>query len=262
MQHFRRPKGLSPTAHVVTVDYQCDCGASWQNDWDSACDDECPACGATVGAADWIDGPACDCAACVTQRKEDEKMRPEDVDLSRGDLVAFASSEDNGRDRWTECAIYHFADSAYVGRRHWLSVLRGCSRLPGETTRERRLWVGSLERAAKLFDPVSTMAISVIEQARDWEESGASVAAVAPEPDTAPAVPDAMPAFASDWAALAHLYDTVPADLPPWTEMADDLGVGASSIRMAIKRGTGVKVALRSVAPLISRGALAKGKRS
>lgn len=175
-------------------------------------------------------------------------MKPTEIDIDRGELVAFASS-DTGRDRWSELAVYHFADRDYVGARPWLSVLRGCSRILGERTREQRLWVGSLERALKLFDQEATLGILVAETARDWAE----LTAAARQTE----VRSAHVAIGSDRDALAHLYGTDASALPPLTVMAGDLGVGESSIRMAMKRGTDVKVGLRAIAGFVPRGALA-----
>jgi hypothetical protein len=33
--------------------YECPCGCTWQDEWDCACDDDCPECGTTCQAADF-----------------------------------------------------------------------------------------------------------------------------------------------------------------------------------------------------------------
>lgn len=41
------------TVEHLTNQYDCDrCGASWEDDWCCACDDECPQCGADVSPSD------------------------------------------------------------------------------------------------------------------------------------------------------------------------------------------------------------------
>lgn len=173
-------------------------------------------------------------------------MRPEDVDVSRGERISFASSAGPDRERWTELEVYHF-EQAPAPKRHWMSVRRGCSSVPGERTRESRLLVGSLERALKLFDESTELGVIAAEQARDWaEQAGAG------DGD--------RPALASDVDALAWLYG-VPVDrLPSVNSMAADLGLGESTLRMALKNGSGAKVPLVAIAPFVDRDAFVRAK--
>jgi len=55
----------------LLVNYECDCGAEWSDEWSCACDDECPSCGATVEASDYEDisaERASDLADCLSYR--------------------------------------------------------------------------------------------------------------------------------------------------------------------------------------------------
>lgn len=38
--------------------FECDCGATWHDEWSCDCDDDCPACGATVAPLDSADATA------------------------------------------------------------------------------------------------------------------------------------------------------------------------------------------------------------
>lgn len=223
-------------------------------------------------------------------------MRPEDVDLSGGERIAFASSEGDGRERWTELAVYHF-DQPPTHRRNWMAVSIGRSVVAGERDKERRLLVGSLERALKLFDEGTELGVIVCEEAREWEydrEHGhfqtrfpspdvmlGAIRDVEPdsvlaklydvlEGQSATAIPTVTseqvgnailkdiargwhPYTPDDRAALAYLYDVPADDLPSVNSMASDLGMSESTLRAALKNGTGAKVPLQHVAALIDR---------
>lgn len=205
-------------------------------------------------------------------------MRPEDVDLSKGERIAFASSEADGRDRWTELAVYYFADPP-TPKRHWLSQSVGRSVVPGERDKERRLLVGSLERALKLFDEGTDLGVIVCEQAREWWEERNLVDMVVQtyhHPALSPTLSGDALRFSTsrpplglkpediargwspypigdDRAALAWLYGVTPGELPSVNSMAADLGLGESTLRMALKNGTGIKVPLAHIGSLIDR---------
>jgi hypothetical protein len=42
------PKGLEQGSPLFRNFYECECGHSWEDEWDCGCDDECGACGATI----------------------------------------------------------------------------------------------------------------------------------------------------------------------------------------------------------------------
>lgn len=45
------PKGLEAPSPLFRNVYECACGNIWEDVWDSACDDDCGACGADVSPA-------------------------------------------------------------------------------------------------------------------------------------------------------------------------------------------------------------------
>lgn len=55
MQSTKQTCSLCKSTHPVSEGiilyhnhYECDCGASWDDDWCCGCDDECPQCGADI----------------------------------------------------------------------------------------------------------------------------------------------------------------------------------------------------------------------
>lgn len=58
-------KGLPDGTHLIWSYYECPCGNAWESTWDSACDDDCGECGATISPSTSQDVPECDCADCV-----------------------------------------------------------------------------------------------------------------------------------------------------------------------------------------------------
>jgi hypothetical protein len=85
------------------------------------------------------------------------------------ELIASVSSHEPGRDRWTELKVWYCRTPPSKGR-PWLAESIGRSVVPGETDRIRRLNVGSLERALKLFTD-SDLGVIVSELAREWAET-------------------------------------------------------------------------------------------
>lgn len=50
----KEPEDLSWFRNV----YECECGASWPDEWSCTCDDECPLCGATISPSESVEiGP-------------------------------------------------------------------------------------------------------------------------------------------------------------------------------------------------------------
>lgn len=70
MSDLRRPKGLDEGSHLIRAFYRCTCGNHWEDVWDSACDDECAACGLTISPYDDEDVVDCDCDECVAESAE------------------------------------------------------------------------------------------------------------------------------------------------------------------------------------------------
>lgn len=101
---------------------------------------------------------------------EGSEMEPNDIDLvqAKAERVAFATSQEPGRTNWTELAVYYLHQPPHTKRR-WLSESIGRTVVEGQRDRVRRLNVGSLERALKLFTDTD-MGVVVSEQARDWAE--------------------------------------------------------------------------------------------
>lgn len=92
------------------------------------------------------------------------RINPTDIDVSGADVVAFASSDRQGARQWTELGVF-FIPSA--DGRVFLARAEGCSRVEGQTTRRRAVYVGTLDRALEFFDD-SELADAVRLQARDW----------------------------------------------------------------------------------------------
>lgn len=169
-------------------------------------------------------------------------MDPMNIDETAGYLAAIASSREDGRERFTELRVYYIA----LARRKWLAQADGCSMVPGEGLKRRRLASASLERALKLFDD-SDLGIAVKESAREYaEEHGAPAFAGEGAP-------------ADDRAALAALFGVQPGDVSI-NGAAKAFGLGESSLRMALKNGTDVRVPLRSLFPFIDRAAFQRAQ--
>lgn len=140
-----------------------------------------------VGDGGYLDCPDCDgTGECDTMPADDSpvpatgpdqalnegiEVDPHKIDLeaARAERIAFASTGDDGKERHTDLAVYYLHQPPSSGRR-WLSEAIGQSNVPGERPRMRRLNVGSLERALKLFED-SDIGVMVCEQARDWAET-------------------------------------------------------------------------------------------
>ena len=155
-------------------------------------------------------------------------MNPMQIDVTAGRRLAFASSEKDGRDRWTELSVYHVP----LLRRPWVAEALGCSNVPGETVKRRVLASASLERALNLFDE-SDLGVIVKESARE-----------AAEEEGIPArPPQHVPA--SDRDALAILFGVDAADLSI-RAASRALDTGESTVRAAIAADREIRVDRKS----------------
>lgn len=91
-----------------------------------------------------------------------------DHESAGAELIGSASSQEEGRPRWTELKVWYLRTPPQKGR-PWLSEVYGMSTVPGERPRVQRLNVGSLERALKLFAD-SDIGVIASEEAREWHE--------------------------------------------------------------------------------------------
>lgn len=164
--------------------------------------------------------------------------RPNDpmtLDLTDAQLVARASTEHDGRPRWTVLSVYRLGDL-------FIAQSEGMSSIPGERTKTRRIASVKLERALKLFEE-SDLGLAVAETAREWEETR----------NDPPRKPWKV---YNDATALEELYGGPERS---WAgKLAADFGVGESSVRMSLKNGTPVKVPLAMVMPFLDLDKLAE----
>ena len=102
----------------------------------------------------------------------DVSLNPMAINISQTEafIIGFATSAAPGRNRWTELAVYSLPDAS---GRAFLSEITGRSSLPGEATRRKRVYVGTIERALEFFDDDSDLAESVRISARDWHDRNA-----------------------------------------------------------------------------------------
>lgn len=59
------PKGLAEGSPLYRNTYECPCGTSWEDTWDSGCDDDCPSCGLIISPTD---------SECLSEGKQRELM--------------------------------------------------------------------------------------------------------------------------------------------------------------------------------------------
>lgn len=93
-----------------------------------------------------------------------------DIDTSAGELVAFVSTERPDASRWTELSVIYLPEAS---GRCFVAEVTGRSRVDGEAVRRRPIYVGSLERALKLFDEDSEATHALRLAAEDWMERNA-----------------------------------------------------------------------------------------
>lgn len=156
--------------------------------------------------------------------------RPNDpmtLDLTNAECIAYASTESDGRPRWSVLSVFVLGDK-------FVAQSEGMTSIEGERTKTRRIASLHLERALKLFDE-SDLGVAVSETAREWAESHAGEA----------------PAVLSDHETLQRLYGE-PSGRKGYSGMlAEDFGAKESTVRSAIESGNPIKVPLAAVAPFI-----------
>jgi len=168
------------------------------------------------------------------------------LDLTNARRVAATSSEHDGRGRWTELAVYHFADGM-LGGKVWVAEIRACSAREGERTKTRRLHSASLERALGLFDD-SDLGRAVSEAAREYAEDEG----IAGRRPGRQVIPD------DDRAALAWLFGLDSPDALSLRAVGKALGKGESTMRQALAGGREVMIPLRALLPFVDRIAFQK----
>jgi hypothetical protein len=167
------------------------------------------------------------------------------LNLTNARRVAAASSEHDGRGRWTELAVYHFADGM-LGGKVWVSEIKACSAREGERTKTRRLHSASLERALGLFDD-SDLGRAVSEAAREYAEDEG----IAGRRPGRQVIPD------TDRDALAWLYGVPDYDVSI-REAARALGANEATMRAAIMANRPIKISLSALLPFVDRIAFQK----
>lgn len=163
-------------------------------------------------------------------------------DLAGMKRAAFISTEEDGRARWTELAVWFDLGAS----KPWIAEARGCSRVAGERTKVRRLESANLERALGLFDE-SDVGIIVKTNAREWAEDEG--------------LPQSPPRFTpkDDREALAILMGCAVNELSV-NAAAKALGIGESSVRMALKDGRDLRIPLRALFPFVDRAAFQRAR--
>ena len=163
--------------------------------------------------------------------------------------IAFRSTRGEGRfakRRWTEMSI-HFdpgAQNAFVAN------IVGKSDYDGETDRPHETAYHTLALALQHFGD-SAPAQSIADQAQVWAERYAD------RPKAQPAAAPAMIIPTDDMEALTMLYGSEAIEQRGFmARVARDFGLGESSVRMALKHGTGIRVPLTAIATLIDRARL------
>jgi hypothetical protein len=92
---------------------------------------------------------------------EVEAMNPMHIDLSDYEEIASASSDRNGRRRWTSLSLYH---KPGCGAQSYVGVVLGCSDVAGEEDREARYPSATLAGALKGFSPASPLTGKIVSQ--------------------------------------------------------------------------------------------------
>lgn len=172
----------------------------------------------------------------------------EPINMERARQIAFASTEDMGRDRWSELAVYFLEEPTKDGKR-WLAVSTGMSKRPGDRTLVDRLCTFSLESALKVFDD-NPIGRNVKAQALDWAQHhqpklmhGEGVLSDGNEQASQPFAGE------DDRSALEWLFG------PGFNQRhaAACLGLGESTLRMGLAKGHAVKVPLLAILPFVDR---------
>ena len=169
-------------------------------------------------------------------------MNVMNLDLSDAAIAAFVSSEGDGRSRWTELRVLF---NPTMGK-PWIAEARGCSSHEGERDKVRRLASANLERALSLFDDTD-LGVIVKANAREWAEDRGA--------------PQAPPRFTpnDDREALAILMGCTVDELSA-SAVGQALGIGESSVRMALRDGRDLRIPLRSLFPFVDRAAFQRAR--
>jgi hypothetical protein len=160
------------------------------------------------------------------------QLNPTDIDVSGAEIVAFSSSDRPDTRHWTELAVF-FRPSA--DGRLFVARSEGCSRVEGQTTRRRAVYVGTLDRALEFFDD-SELADAVRLQARDWLDR--NLKRVATAVSRCRGAPIGFLGQGGLIGALRWLYRD---DEGSWNEnvlaiaLAQDFGVPARTVRESLK---------------------------
>lgn len=166
--------------------------------------------------------------------------------------IAFRSTQSEGqfpKPRWTEMSLDY--DPAAADGNAFIANITGKSSVPTETDRVNEVSYHTLDLALVHFDD-SAPARSIIRQAQVWAERKvhaheARKTALAP----------AMIIPTDDATALTMLYGAEAVEQRGFVaRVARDFGLGESSVRMALKNGTGIRVPLVAIANLIDRAKL------
>lgn len=164
------------------------------------------------------------------------------IDTTKATRIAFGTTEAPDRMRWSELSVFYLDQATPEGKR-WLALSVGRTRLEGERTLQDHLLTYSLEACLNLFDN-SSLGRSVKAEARDWDEHNRPGMVEVGNP-----APREQFAGTDDRAALEWLFGQD----PNRTAVAAKLGLGESTLRMALKNGTPLKVPLLSIIPYVDR---------
>lgn len=167
----------------------------------------------------------------------------------QAELVASFSSKADGRDRWTELEL--FFDPGVDGKKVWRAVSKGCSSRRGEVTKNRELAAGTVDRAMKLFDPDTDAGRIMQAQVDDWMDANSDRAGRVLMKGVEPPV-----LCMDDQAALRQLFGTD----TTLKSQAEALGLGESTLRMQLKDGKDVRVALRAILPFVDIAAFRRAR--
>lgn len=167
--------------------------------------------------------------------------------MTKATRIAFADTKHLGRARWSELAVYHLKDSD----KPWLAVSTGMSSRDGEVPIVDRQNTFGLERALDLFDD-SAIGRSVKSQALDWAEHHQAAQGIASDGNVVVSgtlTPTARFTGTTDQEALDWLFGK-DAGLRPAARAFD---MGESTLRMALKNQTAVRVPLAAIARYVDR---------
>jgi len=178
-------------------------------------------------------------------------MNPNEIDTSRAERIGFYSTAGEGKQNWTELAVYFLTEDRWR-RRPFLSELVGKSSVPGQVDKVQRVSGGSFDKVIRLFADTPPARVA-IEQGRAWlRENGR---------DEVTGLPRSFGLPKTDADALAWLYGD--ADPKTWPRLVEqDFGIGESTTRAALKNGTPVKLPLIALLRWFDREAFQRDRAS